>query len=452
MKKFLQSVFLSAIMACSLSSCEDVPAPFDLDGTSSGDDTETIVTDPAGDGTVTSPYNVAAALDLINNGTYSSSKVYVKGVVTSITEIDTSYGNATFYLADNASDDDKLLVYRTYGLGGEKFTTGTEFTVGDTLVVYAVLTMYNTTPETSQGGQLYSINGVTSSSSSSGSDTGTVEGASGEGTEASPYNVAAAINLSSALSSSGSIDDVYVTGIVSSISSISTSYGNAEFCISDDGTTTNQFLIYRAYYIGGEKFTSEDQLKVGDKVVLKGTLVNYYGNTVEMTSGGQLVSINGSTEGSTGDTGGTTSGSTNGVTIDGTTVTLTNSTVTAGSTSVTLDLSTLGLDNASDVTTVTLSDGATVTFSQGDGYNAPKYYTATGGVRVYAKNTITVVGKSNIASIVFSCDSYSGTDYVGNTTATVAFDGTTATYVNEHTSTSGGVQLRVKTITITYAN
>ena len=49
------------------------------------------------------------------------------------------------------------------------------------------------------------------------------------------------------------------------------------------------------------------------------------------------------------------------------------------------------------------------------------------------------------------CDSYNGTEYVGNATATVAFSGKTATYTNLFTGTGGGTQLRVKTIEIFYA-
>lgn len=160
-----------------------------------------------------------------------------------------------------------------------------------------------------------------------------------------------------ALSADGQIENVYVSGIVSKVS-IDTNYGNATYYISEDGTTTSeQFEVYRGYYLNGEKFTSTDQLKVGQKVTVKGTLINYMGNTPEMTKGDSIVSIDGS--GTTPDTPVTNEG----ITISGTTVTLTNSGLTAGTTTATVDLSTLGYDNAAEVTTVQLSDGATVTFA-----------------------------------------------------------------------------------------
>ena len=78
-----------------------------------------------------------------------------------------------------------------------------------------------------------------------------------------------------------STDKYYVTGTVKSITEISTSYGNGTFVITD-GTT--DFIIFRAKYLENAKFTSEDQLAVGDTVVVYGQLINY-GGTLEMNSG-----------------------------------------------------------------------------------------------------------------------------------------------------------------------
>jgi hypothetical protein len=227
--------------------------------------------------------------------------------------------------------------------------------------------------------------------------------------------------------------------------SIDTGYGNATYYISDDGTSTNDFEIFRGKYLNGDKFTSADQLKVGQTVVVYGKLT-VYNSTKEMAQGSKLVSIEG--EGTTSGSDETTTGEN--ITISGTTVNLINNAVTAGTTSTTIDLSTLGLTNAAEVTTVTMPDESTITFDKGTNSNAPKYYTATKGIRVYANNTITFTGKATIAKVVFTCDSYKGTDYVGNTTATVTFSGNTAVYTNA--SEDAGVQLRVKTITIYYAN
>ena len=125
---------------------------------------------------------------------------------------------------------------------------------------------------------------------------------------------------------------------------------------------------------------------------------------------------------------------------------------TASSSVINVDLSTQGWANAEEVTSVTLTDGTTITFSKGEGGTTPKYYDGTKGVRLYAKNTIAITGSSKaIAKVVLNCDSNNGTDYVGNPTLYGTAKDKTLTVINEHDSTSGGVQLRVKTIDITYA-
>lgn len=123
-------------------------------------------------------------------------------------------------------------------------------------------------------------------------------GEGGSGTEADPFNPAAAIAKCIEIGQTESAEEYYVKGIVSRIAEINTTqYKNAKFYISEDGSTKGEFYVYACSYLGGEAFVSEDQLKVGDEVVVKGKLVNYYGNTPEMTKGCSLVSINGGSTG-----------------------------------------------------------------------------------------------------------------------------------------------------------
>ena len=94
-----------------------------------------------------------------------------------------------------------------------------------------------------------------------------------------PYTVAEALALLQELGDQTS-STVYVRGIISSISEVSTSYGNATFNISDDGTTSNQLKVFRCKNVGNVKFTSEDEISVGDEVIITGVLKNYTsGNT-----------------------------------------------------------------------------------------------------------------------------------------------------------------------------
>lgn len=125
----------------------------------------------------------------------------------------------------------------------------------------------------------------------------TVKEASSEGTDISntpetAYSVAKAIELIAA--NEGLDTKVYVKGKIASITEVSTSYGNATYSISDDGTTTTTLQVFRGYYLDGEKFTAEDQIKVGDEVVVYGKLTLYNG-TNEINTGSSIYSLNGTT-------------------------------------------------------------------------------------------------------------------------------------------------------------
>lgn len=97
------------------------------------------------------------------------------------------------------------------------------------------------------------------------------------------YTVAKAIELITA--GKGLDDMVYVVGYIHKIKEVSTQFGNATFFISDDlQDTQNDLTVYRARYLNNEKFTAENQIKVGDKVIMYGKLVDYNG-TKEITNG-----------------------------------------------------------------------------------------------------------------------------------------------------------------------
>lgn len=105
------------------------------------------------------------------------------------------------------------------------------------------------------------------------------------------YTVAKALELINA--GEGLEANVYVKGQITNIEDVDTGdYGNATYTISDDATAANALLIYRGYYYDKGKFTSKDQIKVGDVVVVYGKLVKFY-EKLEMTSGNHIYSING---------------------------------------------------------------------------------------------------------------------------------------------------------------
>ena len=99
-----------------------------------------------------------------------------------------------------------------------------------------------------------------------------------------PFNVAEAIAKCVAIGSTTDGVIYYAKGKISSIASIDTgSYGNATFNISADGKDENFITVYRSFFLNNEKFNSENQIAVGDEVVITGKLVNYKGTTPEFS-------------------------------------------------------------------------------------------------------------------------------------------------------------------------
>ena len=112
------------------------------------------------------------------------------------------------------------------------------------------------------------------------------------GTEANPYTVSQAISVASALGKNETTEnDVYVTGIVSAVSSYNGTYKSITYYISADGTTTNQLEVYSGKGLNGADFSALTDLAVGDQVTIKGKLQNYNGTTPEIYMNSQITSI-----------------------------------------------------------------------------------------------------------------------------------------------------------------
>ncbi len=298
----------------------------DLPGGGGGGGGVTPGGDPAGTGTQSDPYNVAAARNAVKDLTWTSNTeyqktgtVYVKGKISRIADSGTfaqsgTFGNASFYISDDGKEGNELYCYRILYLENKKYTSGTDIKVGDDVVICGELMNYrNNTPETvSNGAYLYSLNG--SGGGGGGGDTPSGDPA-GSGTLSDPYNPAGAANAVKGLTwTSNTVYDktekVYVKGKISRIASGGTysesgTYGNASYYISADGSESGEFYVFRTLYFGGEKYTSGTDIKVGDEVIVYGALMNYRGNTPETVSGESwLYSLNGATDGTGGGGGG----------------------------------------------------------------------------------------------------------------------------------------------------
>ena len=93
-----------------------------------------------------------------------------------------------------------------------------------------------------------------------------------------------------ALDLSTPVANQYVEGIVSKVESFNSTYGSITYWISDNGEQANELEVYGGLAMNGEKFEAQDDLAVGDKVVVFGTLKDYSG-TKEFDKNNYLVAF-----------------------------------------------------------------------------------------------------------------------------------------------------------------
>lgn len=449
MKKFIYSCLFLAIAAITFSSCEDVPAPYNMP---TENESQKVL--PSGTGTAADPFNVAGVVKYIDEGGSAETEVYVKGKVVSVEQGSwkADYGSLKYYISEDGTPTNQFYVFNGYaGPNRTKFTGEDALKQGDEVVICGKVDVYNGTKEFLVGNYIVSLNGVGGTTTP---DTPTT----GKGSESNPYTVAEAI---AAIKAGAPTSEVYVTGIVSDVYFYSDQYKSLSYYISDDGKSKDM-QVYSGKGLNGADFTSKDDLKVGQKVTIKGIIKAFNKNgtdIMEIDKNSTIVKIEG--EGTGGevtpkpDTPDTGNGK---ITFadDHRTLTLENSNATAGE-SVSFDFTAQNYENQTDMTTIKLSDGTTITFDANGEKNGSKYYTSGTAVRVYKNNKIIVKGTKEIAKIIFHCNApYTKNGETvncdGNETATINFSGKTATYTNVFTGTTGGgVQLRFSSIEIVYA-
>lgn len=292
MKKIIYSLLVLAMAAFTFSSCEDVPAPYDMP--TKPETPEEL--QPTGSGTAADPFNIAAVEKYIDEGGSAETEIYVKGKVVSVKpgSFDPQYGSLKYYISEDGTATNQFYVYNGYaGPNRTKFSGEDALKPGDEVVICGKVDNYQGTKEFLVGNYIVSLNGQGGTTTP---DTPAGE-AKGTGTEADPFNSVAANNLAASLES-GKVSDkeYYIKGKIQEIKDqFAAQFGNATFYIADD-ENSQKFLIFRTYYFGGEKWKEGDgQLKIGDEVVVCAKLINYMGNTPETNQGGKLISVNGKT-------------------------------------------------------------------------------------------------------------------------------------------------------------
>lgn len=483
---------MAAMAAFTFSSCEDVPEPYTQptkpDAPSAGE--------PKGTGTAADPFNIAGIIKYIEDGGSADQEVYTKGKVVSVKagSFDATYGSLKYYISDDGTTNNQFYVYNGYaGPNRTKFSGEDALKPGDEVVICGKAKNYNGTNEYDTGNYLVSLNGKPTSGSTTpdtptdgyinetfsksfGSFTAkTIKGTawvidsygyakatgydfnSKTTTPSESYIVSKAIDLSA--SKSATLEFSYILRYVTKNGSAVEGVKN-QVLITDNYTgdpATTKWTDITGTMKEGTDWATWETYKhdLSDFKGKKNVVIALHYACAASSGTWEVKNL--SVKEATGGTPDTpskpdTPATKDGITIDGTTVTLSNAAATTTGASVELDLNAAGLVNEADVETVKFSDGSTVNFDANGQKTGPKFYTKTKGVRVYANNKLIFKGIKKIKQIVMTCDSYNGTNYVGNATATIEFSGTTATYTNLFTETTGGgVQLRVKTIKIVYA-
>lgn len=492
MKKYIFSVLMAAMAAFTFSSCEDVPEPYTQptkpDAPSAGE--------PKGTGTAADPFNIAGIIKYIENGGSADQEVYTKGKVVSVKagSFDASFGSLKYYISDDGTTANQFYVYNGYaGPNRTKFSGEDALKPGDEVVICGKAKNYSGTNEYDTGNYLVSLNGKPTSGSTTpdtpadgyinetfsknfGSFTAkTIKGTawvidsygyakatgfdkdSQTTTPSESYIVSKAIDLSA--SKSATLEFSYILRYVTK-NGVPVEGVKNQVLITDNYTgdpATTKWTDITGTMKEGTDWATWETYKhdLSDFKGKKNVVIALHYACAASSGTWEVKNL--SVKEATGGTPDTpskpdTPATKDGITIDGTTVTLSNAAATTTGASVELDLNAAGLVNEAAVETVKFSDGSTVNFDANGQNNGPKFYTKTKGVRVYANNKLIFKGIKKIKQIVMTCDSYNGTNYVGNATATIEFSGTTATYTNLFTEpTGGGVQLRVKTIKIVYA-
>lgn len=487
MKKIIYSLLVLAMAAFTFSSCEDVPAPYDMPTKP-----ETPELQPTGSGTAADPFNIAAVEKYIDEGGSAETEIYVKGKVVSVKQgsFDPQYGSLKYYISEDGTATNQFYVYNGYaGPNRTKFSGEDALKPGDEVVICGKVDNYQGTKEFLVGNYIVSLNGQGGTTTP---DTPT-DGYINE-TFNKSFGTFTLKNIKGTPWGIDSYGYAKATGYenTSKVTTPSESYlvSKAIDLSSSKGATLKfSYILRYATYNGEPTEGVKNQVLItenytGDPATTKWT--NITGTLTEGTDWktwstytydltpykgkkGIVIALHYACEAKSGtwqikeltvkegtptvkpetpDTPSTTEG----ISVNGLTVTLANSGATAGESLKVEDLSTLKLD--ANPTEFTLSDGTIFKLDSNGNKTKPAYNEKAKELRIYANNIMTITGSKNIAKIILTCthDNNKNTDCVGNETATIKFSGKTATYTNVFTGTTGGgVQLRIKSIEIVYA-
>lgn len=134
--------------------------------------------------------------------------------------------------------------------------------------------------------------------SANGTPTTPTDPTTNKGTLSNPYTVSEAVKIANALNVGEVTDYCYVKGVVKQIVVLSTTFGWGGFYLADTTSDNATLFANECRYLQERDFTSEDQIAVGDNVVIYGKLTKNplsWGDRPEIVED-YVYSLNGETQ------------------------------------------------------------------------------------------------------------------------------------------------------------
>ncbi len=281
MKKIIYSLFVLAMAAFTFSSCEDVPAPYDMP---TKPETPELTTD----GTEANPYTVADA-KIAATGTNVFVKAFIVGYVPDKALNEAIFGDAasaasapTNILVAASADETNVSNCMPIQLPAGAIRTALNLKDNPGNLKQEVIlcgNIENYFGATGLKSVAYAKIGAKEFGTKPGSSTTTPDTPStGKGSASDPYTVAEAI---AAIKAGAPTYEVYLTGIISEVDFYNETYKSLSYYISDNGKSKD-IQVYSGKGLNGADFTSKDDLKVGQKVTIKGIIKAFNKNGTDI--------------------------------------------------------------------------------------------------------------------------------------------------------------------------
>ena len=292
MKKYIFSVLMAAMAVFTFSSCEDVPAPY---GTPNKPSTPEATTS----GTEADPYTVTDAR-IVGTGTNVFVKGYIVGYIPTgekslnsavfgATGENVSTSNVLIAASADESDVNKCMpiqlsnVRDAVNLSANPGNLGKEVTLcGNILTYFGAIGLKECVWAKIGDKEVGTKPGGTTPDTPS----------TGKGSASEPYTIAEAIT---AIKAGAPSYEVYVKGKISEVGYFNETYKSLTYNLVDEGST--DFLqVYSGKGKDGAAFTSKEDLKVGQIVVVKGIIKAFTKNEstiYEIDKNSTIISIEG---------------------------------------------------------------------------------------------------------------------------------------------------------------